>query len=442
MFSTRKIAALIVGLFAGVVVSSCADPYEEPLPRRDRFNYPVGLTVNPNGRFLYVVNSNFDTRYLESVGGSLSVVDLDTLRLLPDNGPYLPSFGGFVGLSGDARRAYVTSRNQNTVIALGVAPDGSSVYCDDGVSPTSNPSACSMSRVPDQSGAARIPDDPYALDVATIPWTNADGETFDIDLVNIAHLRGESVTSIALPQTDGVVSGRNTAASSKSAAVISGGSAVARRPGTRDIYVGGRNSREVVAYYPYLAPDTGAVQAIVRRTSIPLGNLGQSVDTRGLAFAPDGNTLYVVTRAPSAVHVVDLGPSNAETGTGTTHKAITSFPVARNPSGITVHTTATGETLLYVPSFAEEMIEVYDPKARALVSRIELGAQPYQFVVDAGPSHCIPGGRCRGYVTLFNDLPKASGTCQENRTDPCGSIGVIELDPTSPRYHQLIGKVQ
>ena len=77
-----------------------------------------------------------------------------------------------------------------------------------------------------------------------------------------------------------------------------------------------------------------------------------------------------------------------------------------------------------------------------MVARIEIGAQPYDFVVDTGPDRCVVGGRCRAYVSLFNDLPNAAGTCQENRTERCGSVGIIELDPSSDRYHQLIGKIQ
>lgn len=439
MFSTRQIVAFL--LFAATAASGCADPYEEPIPRRDRLNWPIGLAAHPSGRYLYVVNSNFDTRYQESVGGTLSVVDLETLEIRAGSGPFIPSFGGFVGLSGDARRAYVTARHSNTVLGFDVAPDGSSVFCtnDEGDS-TSDPEDCAMRRIPDASGEATIPADPFAIDVETLEWTDSSGDSFDIDLLNVAHLRGDNVTSIVVPRTEN--DSRVVASAMKSAALVRGGSAIKRRPGTRDIYVGGRVSREILIYFPYLAPEDGAVQAIIRRASIPLSNIGQTVDTRGLAFSDDGNTLYVVTRAPDALHVVDLGPSDPDTASGTAYDVVGSIPVARNPSGVHVHTGPDGRTLLYIPSFDEEVIEVVDPETFAMVGRIEIGAQPYDFVVDTGRDHCVPNGRCRGYVSLFNDLPNAAGTCQANRTERCGSVGIIELDPSSPRYHQLIGKIQ
>ncbi len=438
MTSTREIAAILA--LAATCFAGCADPYEEPIPRRDRLNWPIGLAAHSGGRYLYVVNSNFDTRYREAVGGTLSVVDLETLRIRPRSGPFLPSFGGFVRLSSDARRAYVTARHSNTVLGLDVAPDGSAIFCTDASgAATSDPADCAMRRVPDASGEAVIPSDPFALDVTTVPWTDADGESFDIDLLNIAHLRGDNVTSIVVPRTG---DGRPVASAMKSASLVPGGSAIARRPGTRDIYVGGRASREVAVYFPYMAPETGEVQAIIRRASILIGNIGQSVDTRGLAFSPSGDQLYVVTRAPDALHVIDLGPSDPDTGTGTTYKVTSTMPIARNPSGVFAHTGPDDRALLYIPSFEEEVIEVIDPVTLAMVDRIELGAQPYDVVWDSGPDHCEPGARCRAYVSLFNDLINADGTCGDHRMERCGSVGIIDMDPASERYHQLTGKIQ
>jgi YVTN family beta-propeller protein len=433
---TTPIGATLLAL--AVASTSCGDPYTEPLPPRDRLNYPIGLTVHPDGRYLYVVNSNFDTRYREDVGGTLSVVDLTTLELRKKSTPFLPTFAGFVKLNRDASKAYVTARHSNAVIAFDVAADGSSIFCDDGGTPTSDPQPCALRRVPDVAGAASIPSDPYALDVTTLDWQPPDPEAdpFEIDLLNIAHLRGEDVTSISLAR-----GGEAMSATMKSASLIPGGAALARRPRTRDIYVGGRVSREIVIYFPYLEPESGAVTALVRRGSIALGNIGQTVDTRGLAFSSDGEKLYVVTRAPDALHVVDLGPSNPETAGGTLAKVTASIPIASNPSGVYVHERYDGTTLLYIPSYDEEIISVVDPQTQAVVDEIEVGAQPYDFAVDTAPSRCVSGATCRAYVSLFNDLPGAAGVCSEHRTDQCGSVGIIDLNPESPRYHQLIGKI-
>lgn len=417
----------------------CADPYVEPLPPRDRLNYPVGITIHPEGRFLYVVNSNFDTRYREDVGGTLSVVDLETRELRPQASPFLPSFGGMIELNRDGTRAYVATRNQNAVVSLSVSPHGATVYCQDGEVTTSDPLACTLRRVPDVVGGAFVPSDPFALDVTTIDWESGDGVPFEIDLVNVAHLRGDNVTTIAIPRTEDA---ENPLASSmQSASLIAGGSAIERRPGTRDIYVGGRLSREIAIFFPYLAPGSATVQALIRRGTIQLGNVGESVDTRGLAFDETGDTLFVVTRVPDALHIVDLGPRDVETGAGTLDQVVASIPVARNPSGVFPHAGADGNTLLYVPSFDEEIVQVVDPTTRAVIDRIELGAKPYDMEFDVAPGTCTLDGPCHAYVSLFNDLAAADGRCEDHRTETCGSIGIIDVDPQSPRFHQLIGKI-
>lgn len=436
---TSPIGALLLAFT--VSLTACGDPYTEPIPPRDRLNYPIGLTIHPNGRYMYVVNSNFDTRYREGVGGTLAVVDLSNLEIRENSTPFLPSFAGFVRLNRDASKAYVTARHSNTVVDLDVAADGSAVYCDDDGRQTSDPEPCAMRRVPDVAGAAEIPSDPYALDVTTLDWTVGAGDSasqVEIDLLNIAHLRGENVTSIALR---GVGSDEEVGPTMKSAALIPGGSAIKRRPGTRDIYVGGRVSREIVIFFPYLSAENGALQALIRRGSVVLGNVGQTVDTRGLAFSSDGETLYVVTRAPDALHVVDLGPSNPETAGGTLGKVTTSIPISSNPSGVYVHERFDGSTRLYIPSFDEEQIVVVDPESKGVVDEIEIGAKPYDFVVDTASSRCVEGAPCRAYVSLFNDLPRADGVCSDHRTEQCGSVGIIDLNPDSARYHQLIGKI-
>ena len=139
MKSTFHTLAAVAAVTA--FAAACADPYVEPLPPRDRLNYPVGLAIHPEGRYLYVVNSNFDTRYREDVGGTLAVVDLQKRELRPEASPFLPSFGGMIELSRDGTRAYIATRNQNAVVSLSVSPRGATVYCqDDGVT-TSDPAA-------------------------------------------------------------------------------------------------------------------------------------------------------------------------------------------------------------------------------------------------------------------------------------------------------------
>lgn len=500
--------------FLAIFGVGCEDNYTDPLPRSDQLDWPIGLEVHPNGRFLYVVNSNFDTRYNEEHGGTISVFDLQTQKMLAGNGPYIPSFGGQIKLNTDGTKAYVTVRYENQILSLDVAENGSALGCNvpkvDGSSNlTSELATCRIQRAPDDSNGALVPSDPFGLDVLTLQsgtaeipalqgqWTltldgvtvlvdatdrspevvasalaagvnemegvsaqtdgakltlaGNDGQTFDAtltdtsgghvvfeatksDILGVSHLRGTQLTAVSIPQQD------VASASLRSAEFLSGSNDVVRRPGTRDFYAAGRISRDIAVFQPYIAPGTQRVEALVDRGRITLNHLTSAVDARALAFEPDGKTLYVATRNPDALHIIDIAPANAETGEGTAHRIVASIPLDRGPSDI-ARLQVGDQVRLYIPCFDAGVVQVVDPATRQLVDEIELGASPYVFAVDKG-EHCQPGAeRCWGYVSLFDDLPRAGGRCDSNRDEPCGSVGVVDLDPTSPRYHRLIRKL-
>lgn len=429
----RAIHILSVLTLMSLVVTGCGDPYVEPLPPRDRIHFPIGLAVHPNGRYLYAVNSNFDTRYREDVGGTVSVIDLETREILANQSTFIPSFGGSIQLNEDASRAYVATRQSNAIVSLKLSERGDSIFCDrtDSGAPTvsSDPDPCALRRVPDVEGANVVPSDPFDIDVATLDI----GDT-RLDLINVAHLRGDDVTAITVPYTDGQPD--LGSASMRSAALTDAANVTVRRPGTQDIYVGDRNGGEIIVYFPYIAPNESEVQAIIVRDAIILNREADAVDIRGLVFSEDGETLYAVSRAPDALHVIDLGPSNLETGGGTLNAVVDTIPLPRRPADISLH-----NGLLYIPSFSAELVSVVNPLTRTTIDEIEIGAPPYKFIVNDGPNKCAAGQPCEAYVSLFNDSPETNESCAQDRTLQCGSIGIINLDPNDARYHTLTGKI-
>ncbi len=493
--------------------AACADTYVDPLPRADQLAWPIGLEVHPNGRYLYAVNSNFDTRYNEEVGGTISVFDLETQSMLVGNGPFIPSFGGQIKLNDDASKAYVAVRYENQVLALDVASNGSALGCDTSETAeqalTSEMDTCRIQKVPNTNDGVMMPSDPFGLDVLTLQtsrsevkhadgfWTLSlgsfsstidatgrsldeflatlaltlnnlpgvsaigrdgfltvygdDGNTFEVvltdpasnvqvfdttrsDVLGVSHLRGTQLTAISLPQQD------VASASMRSAEFLAGSNAITRRPGTRDFYAAGRLSRDLAIFQPYLAPESQRVEALIDRGRVTLNHLTSAVDARAMVFEPDGKTLYVATRNPDALHVISIAPADPEKGTGTAHRIVASIPLERSPSDV-VRLQVGTQTRLYIPCFEDGVIQVVDPATLAVVDEIQLGASPYVMKVDRG-AYCTPGsGRCWGYVSLFDDLARSGGRCDLNREEPCGSIGVVDLDPESPRYHRLIRKL-
>lgn len=431
-YRTMKFSVMMVLLFGVMIVSGCADQYKGLSAEPGEINYPVGLALHPDGRFLYVVNSNFDMKYREEDGGTVSVIDTETLEILPGVSPFIPSFGGYIKVNQAGTRAYVTTRQANELVVLDVAADGGGLLCKSADGTTRlEPTDCRLSRVPNRPGGAVLSVDPFGLDVATITRTDGSGQQTSFDLVSISHLRGSQVTTVGLQE-----GGALRDASMRSASLVDGGNQIVTRPGTLDFYVAGRSTNQVVYFQPYVNAG-GQVEAIVRRGAVNLNNLIASVDTRGLAFNRGGDRLYAVTRRPNLLHVVGIEPGTLR------HEVISSVSLSGRPSDVVVHEGVDGRELVYATSYDDGAIEVIDPVAGVLLETIEVGQSPYQFVIDRSAERCrFAGDTCRGYVSLFHDSGKAGKSCEEDDGGGCGAVAVIDLDPASPTYHQVITKIR
>lgn len=451
---TKRFSLFVIAA-AVLATTACGEAFEPPLPPRDQLHYPVGATMHPDGRFLYVVNSNFNARYEADAGGTVAVIDTRTLEIQQERSPFLPSFGGAIELNDDASRAYVTAREDNTLVSFRVAgpqkgdvPAGGALFCrDDQGNPTSNPEPCSLSEIPVDGETARLGTDPFGLAVTTVRRENPEtGETVPVDLVNLSYLGSEQVSTISLPNRS------LEAASIETAALVRGGNRIAQRPDTLNYYVAGRNTNVVARFSPFVnfgqTGSFGEVQALFSQGQISLSNFTSqdgnrvAVDARGLAFDEAGDRLFVATRRPDALHVFDLVAEHPETGSGLDHAWAGSVPLPNDPSDIFVHEDPQDRLRLYVPSFQANTISVVDPEGMTVLDTIRLDASPHEIVVDTAEDRCRrPGDTCRAYVTLFDDPVEGNESCGPD-TEGCGSVAVIDLDPTSPRYHRVIRKIE
>ncbi|TXD34945.1 hypothetical protein FRC98_17645 [Lujinxingia vulgaris] len=430
MNDRMKVRLLIAAAGCALGMTGCGEPYEEPLPPRDALYYPIGLEMHPAGRFLYVTNSNFDLKFNEEMGGTVSVIDTTTNTILADASPYVPSFAGHIELNEDGTRAYVTSRQESEVTVLEVASEGQALFCEvDGESQRDTRS-CLVRRVPDVRDGAEIPLDPFGLSVGRVTREIA-GEEVDFDLVHLSHLQGNQVTSLSFP--DGEIAG----ASMRSAALLEGGNQTRIRPGTQDVYVAGRFTNVVAIFQPYVNEE-GTVEAIVRRGTVELSRAVTQVDARGLAFNAAGDRLYVAARRPGALFVVGIDESE-----GLRHEIINTIPLEPGASGVVVHQGADGVERVYVPSYRNGIIQVVDPQLGAVVDIIEVGRSPYDMVIDPAPVHCgAPGERCQAYVSLFDQRGDVAGARCKDDEKSCGTIAIIDLDPASETFHQVIEHIQ
>ena len=85
--------------------------------------FPVGLAADPGGRYLYVINSNFDLAY---IGGSVSVIDSVTNRVVEQQGSGIgvAGYGGLMEVvpsaDGTAERLLITSRDRDEITVINV----------------------------------------------------------------------------------------------------------------------------------------------------------------------------------------------------------------------------------------------------------------------------------------------------------------------------------
>ncbi len=422
---TAAVAILAVGL------GSCIETYQDPPPPRDALFYPIGVQMHPDGRFLYVLNSNFNLRFQASQGGTVLVIDTETGEIMSESSPFVPSFGAYMALNEEATKLYVPTRHNNELTVLSVADQGQALYCEDeqGVrSPDTRP--CTARRIPDVRQGGRIASDPFDVAVGQAR-RSVGGQDRDFDLVHMTHLRGSAVTSMSLPDAD--VAG----ASMRSAALLDRGSnQLEIRPGTNDVYAAGRGTGRVEGFRPFLSA-TGEIETIVRTHSIPVIQAGGGMDARGLAFDESGDWMYVATRRPNALHLIGMEPTGGGDPT-----VVSSIPLEHTPSEVHVHRGADGIQRLYVPSFRHGLIEVVEPDQEAVVDVIEVGRSPYSMASDQRPFHCTePGRRCQGYVTLFDAASDGESRCEPDARQ-CGQLAIIDLDPDSDTYHAVIDTIE
>ena len=419
--------ATVAVLLAALGLASC-ETYEDPFPPRDGLYYPIGVQMHPDGRFLYVVNSNFDQLYRDSLGGTVSVYDTVEGEFLPEATPFIPSFGGHIALNEDASRAYVPSRQNNELTMLSVAEQGQGLYCEVGGEREADTRPCTTRRIPDSRDGSRIPSDPFGVAVGSIERVEGE-ELRQFDTVHLSHLAGREVTSAVFGGDD------FAGASLRSAGLVDeGGAQIEVRPGTEEVYVAGRRSHRVDGFSPFIN-DYGEVEAIVRGYAIELADSGSNLDARGLDFDSDGDWMYVATRSPSALHVVGMDDEGGP-------EVVNTISLERRPSEVHFHRGADGVDRVYVPSYRHGTVEVVEPDREAVVDKIDVGRSPYSMDTDPGGVHCnVEGERCQGYVTLFDAGEDGETSCDEEDRY-CGRVAVIDLDPGSETFHTVIDTIQ
>ncbi len=193
-----------------------------------------------------------------------------------------------------------------------------------------------------------------------------------------------------------------------------------RTPGsTGDIvYVGSRSEDRIqtltvgrpVNAAPYLIPGNYFFLDTVGVPAVPAG----LSDTRGIAFSPGGDRMYLVNRRPASLQVFDtsLGPDGFPLNQGVGGTAI-----CRAASQLVVMDAGDGERV-YVTCFQDGQVWVVDPTGISSVADvIDVGSGPY--AVAAAPT------RKKIYVTNFLEQ----------------TVAVIDVSPSSAYRDRVVLRI-
>lgn len=433
---------LLLAAFLGA--GACARELPGEAPPARSFYYPQDVAATPQGRYVYVLSSNFDQRFN---AGWVSVVDVDAVLDAVDAERENPraavvhqlrvlSLGGELALAPDGKRGLITHRGvrraQPLVTVFSASDAGSKLRCGD-------------------------PNDNTGLNTAD-RRTDCDREhllELDVDLErNVAnpfsavawHWGGDADVPVAavgmLGEPVMVVLGLAEPATQLGVLPVGQGgiSSIAVHPDASGRYLaalshlGGAQPQPSSIYSIELGvragePDIAASR--VARDALHQQTGGR--DLADIAFAPDGQHAYVTNRygdandpQPGGVVATrsafaDVERSETQARARPVYEAVGSQPIAVEPAQLAYVPRPQGD-LLAVASFTDDTVDVLAVEGGQLqpVARIDgVGAGP--FAVE----HVSRAGRQLLWVSNFIDH----------------SLAVVDVSSESPGAFSVIARL-
>ncbi len=421
----RALPKFLPILLAGLL-GACAIENPGVPPPRDRFHFPVSVAWLPGdepaglGR-LYVVNSNFDLRFNR---GSVMAVDLDAIEqgeptdlasaIGPNGVVRIDAFGGRNALYAAAeagatqRRMFVPTRANHRLYAVDL--DGAALRCVDlgGGAPASEQDCLNTGLSLAASETAQRAEDPFGVAVRG-------REVF------VTHLR---------PADDPPPTGNNYAswlvrldadAPSSAPSFIPIGVAPSESivDTPAGLYFTGlfnarpTNQNRQATPLPLRLYAEGQVSDVGVNASTTL------TDARGVALSSDKQRLFVTTRFPDGLLILDI---SADPATGLPRNAVQGFSSMPRGAG-DVHVIARPgmRDLVAVSGTDANQVALYDDELGEVAALITGIQQPFGMASGNGP-----GGGVRLYVAAFAGF----------------TVDVIDIpDPLRPRGAVLVKRI-
>jgi DNA-binding beta-propeller fold protein YncE len=434
-------------LFVCLVLAGCTASAEEVRPPVDEIFFPTGLAIAPDESVLFLANANSELRY---DSGSISVIDLALVDTIVNDWITNTAVPTGCAVDGDHVESLICDTRQSESgpafissqagVRVGNFATDIAVQDLDGgrlrlVIPTRGDPSIAWA---DWDGSSlgcnnsaegfQLCDDDHRLSfAATNPDVGIPEEPFGVfadsagEFAMVTHLTTGAVTLIDSPKNGNanIVDISATAFLPDQNGLRGATGVAGRSPKTAGdiIYVASRTEDRVQTFTVGRPPNnTGPylLQGDYFFLDFVGGNTGNSSDSRGMAFSPTGDQLYLVNRRPPSLQIFDTSldatgvPANRPIGT---------TDICRQSSTVAVADSGDGERA-YVTCFQDGQIYVVDPRGSVSVEDIVLvGRGPYSVV--AAPT------RKRLYVTNFLE----------------DTLAVIDITPNAPTRNRVVLRI-
>ena len=362
--------AWILGLVT--LLSGCATELVGDSAELGQMEFPTGMVIHPNGRYAYVVGSNFDLDYRATDGGAVYVVDLQDNKILPTS-KRMGSFGTNIVLSSDARHGFTVTRDDDALVWFEISEDGSNIFCPNAEQNSDTLLDCRVI----------VDNDPTHVAIThsyrEVPQINADGQTVknrvDFDLLVIAHMRNAAVTAMTVQQDpEGTLS-----FSHQSASLVYTASEVLWISGERFV-VTGRAADNLVVVSPAI-DSSGSVLGVYARETLTVPNAYGAYQGRGMTLDPTGKKLYLINQYPNSLLQFDV-TGIAHNDMATDKAQVTQMMILPNEMSKIAWIGDENDGMLYLTSVSKNAIYIVDPRKMEIESVLNVGQGPYELLIE------------------------------------------------------------
>lgn len=381
MEETLNIAlkVLVASSIVGAVLSGCATDLVGDSADLTSMEYPTGMAIHPNGRYAYIVGSNFDLDYRATDGGVLYVVDLQSGVIMPSS-KRMGSFGTNVVLSTDGRHGFTVTRDDDALVWFEISEDGSTISCPNEKADSENLLKCRVFLDDDPSHIA------LTHSYRDVTQYDASGQAttrrVEFDLLTISQLRNARVTMMTVQYgEDGDLD-----FSHASAALVYSASESLWLSGEKFI-VTGRAATNLLVVTPAINTD-GHIEGIYASQAVTVPSGFNVYQGRGMATDPSRQNLFLLNQYPKSLLKFDISGLD-EQSAATDRAALTDMLML--PSDMTrlvwVGDIDTG--MLYITCVADDAIYIVDPRRMEIAEKLTVGDGPYDMVLYGNTLHVV-----------------------------------------------------